>query len=81
MSDRIRVFVNERVVSVPSGAPASAAVTALDPALGEAVAAGRAYLTDGRGIRCDPSVPTLPGAIFRVIVSARRDADDADAHA
>jgi hypothetical protein len=74
------VFVNERMVRVPAPATALAAVRALDPALADLVAAGRARLTDGRGLPCDPDAPVAPGAILRAAVSARRPGEpDADA--
>jgi hypothetical protein len=47
------------------------AVHAADPALAERLRAGNAYLTDGRGIRLDPAAAVFPGAIIRVIRSAR----------
>jgi hypothetical protein len=70
----IRVYVNERAVDVPSGAVAGTAVGAFDPELGSAVAQGRAYLTDGRGIRLAADTPLTPGAILRVVRPARQPA-------
>lgn len=74
----IPVFVNERAVTVPAGTDARAAVRALDPALAErleaGLASGAAHVTDGRGIALDPAAPLAPGAIVRVVVSARRGA-------
>jgi len=74
MSDdeSISVFVNERRVRLSPGATALEAVRVLDAGLAQAVAAGRAYLTDGRGVRCVPEAPLSPGAILRVIRPARR---------
>lgn len=66
-----RVYVNERPVDLAAGAPASAAVAAADAELAAAVAAGRAYLTDGRGVRIAPDAPVVPGTILRVVRSAR----------
>jgi hypothetical protein len=37
-------------------------------------------VTDGRGIALDPGGPVYPGAILRVVVSARRRDEDPDAH-
>jgi hypothetical protein len=71
-TDGLTAFVNDRLVRVQPGADAMAAVAALDPALAERVRAGTAYLTDGRGIRCAPDAPLVPGAILRVVVPARR---------
>ena len=73
----IPVFINDRLVSVEPGGTAAAAVTVADPPLGRAVLEGRAYLTDGRGIRLEPDVPVGPGTIIRVIVSARQAPLDA----
>ncbi len=73
-----RVYVNERAVDLPAGESAAAAVRAADAALGEALADGRAYLTDGRGVRVSPDTIVEAGAILRVVRSPR--AGD-DAHA
>lgn len=67
----MRVYVNERAVEVPAGAPALTAVATLDGELGTAVADGRAYLTDGRGIRLATDVPLAAGAIVRVVRPAK----------
>jgi hypothetical protein len=71
----IRVFVNGGMVDLPAGAAVGEAVRLFDPTLGERVAAGAAYVTDGRGIEIDPSEPLASGAILRVVVRARRGAD------
>lgn len=78
MTGPMRAFVNEQPVSVPEGAPALVAVEALDPALAARVAAGEAYLTDGRGIRVAGDTRLAAGAILRVVITAR-GAPDADA--
>jgi len=82
VTELIRVYVNERAVDVPLGAVVSAAVTALDPGLGGAVAEGRAYVTDGRGIRLGAETRLVAGSILRVVrpakqPAAREDQDDA----
>jgi hypothetical protein len=79
-SDQLTVFVNERRVQVPLPATALSAVRAADPALVDALHAGRAYLTDGRGVPCPTDLALAPGAILRVVMSARR-ARESDAHA
>ena len=83
MSEPVLLFVNERPVRVAAGARALEAVTAFDPDLAARLSAGEAYLTDGRGIRLEPETPVFPGAILRVVVSARSAAQgkEADAHA
>jgi hypothetical protein len=74
--------VNERPVDVAPGSSAAAAVRAADAELGAAIAAGRAYLTDGRGIRITPDTPVAAGMILRVVRSARpgAPAGGGDAH-
>ncbi len=74
MSDGIRIFINEEAVVVVPGATIREAVVALDPALAAALGESRAYVTDGVGRRIDPGGSVEPGAIFRVVVSARRAA-------
>jgi hypothetical protein len=72
MSETIRVFVNAGAVDLPVGADVGAAVRLFDPALERQLAAGAAYVTDGRGIEVDTAVPLVAGAILRVVVRARR---------
>ena len=78
--ETVPVFVNGHCVRVPPGEPAAGAVALHDAALARQLAAGRAYVTDGRGIRLAPDAPVHAGAILRVVVSARREPDEADAH-
>ena len=68
----IRVFVNSGLVDVPAGSAVRDAVRRFDPALGNRVIAGTAYVTDGRGIEVDPDQVLASGAILRVVVRARR---------
>jgi hypothetical protein len=68
----MRVFVNAGPVDLPSGADVRAAVWEFDPELERQIAAGTAYVTDGRGIEIDPATPLEGGAILRVVVRARR---------
>lgn len=74
----IPVFVNDRMVQVSPGSTIAQAAALADPAHGSALSEGRAYLTDGRGIRCPADAAATAGAIIRVVVSARRG-EDADA--
>jgi hypothetical protein len=74
----IKVFVNGGVVDLPAGAAAGEAVRTFDATLAERMAAGGAYVTDGRGIELDPAEPLASGAILRVVLRARRG-PDADA--
>lgn len=79
MSEKIRIFVNGSGVDLPAGSTVSEAVRLTDPALLEKIAAGAAYVTDGRGIETDLSVPLASGAILRIVVRARAGSGDADA--
>jgi hypothetical protein len=72
MTDTIRVFVNAGPLDLPSGADVAQAVRLFDPALEGQIAAGSAYVTDGRGIEIDLTSPLAGGAILRVVVRARR---------
>ena len=54
--DSLRVYVNERGVSVPHGSVAVDAVRALFPDLAADVAAGRQRLTDSRGLPVEATV-------------------------
>lgn len=74
MMDGGRVFVNERPVSLLPGQTAGDAVRAFDPDLADALAGGRARLTDGVGRPVAPGDVLRPGAILRVALSARRTA-------
>jgi hypothetical protein len=77
----MRVFVNAVPVEVPLGADVRAAVRALDPALERRLAEGSAFVTDARGIEVAPDSGLAEGSILRVVVSARRAAEERDAHA
>jgi hypothetical protein len=78
--DRLPVFINgSRVLAAP-GDTVAGAVALHDPALADQVASGAAYVTDGRGIRIAETQTVHAGAILRVVVSSRRNKDEADAH-
>lgn len=69
----IRVFVNDRSVTVARGATVRDAVEAFDGALADLVGRGAAYVTDGVGRPVDGGEAVGEGgAILRVIVSARQ---------
>ena len=69
----IRIFVNDRAVSVARGATVRDAVAVLDRELGELLGSGAAYVTDGVGRPVDGGDPVGEGgAILRVVVSARK---------
>jgi hypothetical protein len=71
-AETIRVFVNSGVVDLPAGTDVAEAVRRFDPVLSERIAAGEAYVTDGRGIEVAGNEVLAGGAILRVIVRARR---------
>ena len=77
----MRVFVNGVPLEVDTGADVRAAVRALDAELEQKLAAGSAYVTDARGIEVTPDATLAQGSILRVVVSARRTAEERDAHA
>jgi hypothetical protein len=81
VSESIAVFVNEKAVRVAPDSSVADAVAIFDAALAQALAAGGAQATDGRGIALDPHAPVYSGAILRVFLSARRGRDESDAHA
>ena len=69
----MRVFVNERPVDVIRGATVRDAVRALDPGLAALLEGDAAYVTDARGLTVEAGEPVgEAGAVFRVVVSARR---------
>jgi hypothetical protein len=80
MTAPILLFVNDRPVRVPPEGTLGDAVAASDGGLAAKLREGAAYLTDGRGIRVEPSSPVFPGAIIRVVLSARASRNEADAH-
>lgn len=80
MSEPIPVFIDDSLVRLDPGATVADAVAALGGEAPAQLAAGSAYVTDGRGIRLPADAPLHAGAILRLVVSARRARDEADAH-
>jgi len=73
MAETLRVFINEKPVEVARGAAVRDAVARHDRALADLLASDAAYVTDGVGRRIDPADAVgEAGAVFRVIVTARR---------
>jgi len=69
----IRVFVNDRAVSVARGGTVRDAVAAFDRELADLLGSGAAQVTDGVGRPVDHGDPVGEGgAILRVVVSARQ---------
>jgi len=68
----LRVYVNERPLTLPAGSIVADAVALFDPAL----AAGTPPdVTDGRGIALALDAPLSGGAIVRVLRASRAAAD------
>lgn len=76
----MRVFVNAVPLEIARGADVRDAVRALDPGLEGKLERGAAYVTDARGIEVPPDAQLAEGSILRVVVSARRGAEERDAH-
>lgn len=73
MEDGLRIFVNETPVDVARGATVRDAVAALDRGLADLLAGDAAYVTDAVGRTVDAADPVgEAGAVFRVVVTARR---------
>lgn len=72
MSAPIRVYVNDRAVELPGGSTVVDAAHAADQDLAALLAQGAALATDGRGLPLGAGTVLRPGAIVRIIVSARR---------
>ena len=72
MNAAVRIFVDEHPVEALAGSTVGAAVSANEPDLAAALRDGRAYVTDGVGRPMAPDTPVFPGAIVRVVRSARR---------
>jgi hypothetical protein len=77
----MRVFVNAAPVDVAAGTDVRGAIRACDPALEASADAGAALVTDARGIEVPLDGLLEAGSILRVVVRARRPAQDTDAHA
>ena len=71
----MRVFINDKAVDVPRGARVRDAVAQADDGLARLLgSAGGAYVTDAAGRPIDEGDPVgEAGAVFRVVVSARRE--------
>jgi hypothetical protein len=74
----MRIFLNAAPLDVPAGSDVRAAVAAHNAELAAQVAAGAAFVTDGRGIELDGDAPLEAGSILRLVVRARRGAGDGD---
>ena len=76
MTDKVRIFVNERPVVVVGGSIVRDAVAIYDAELATAVENGSAYVTDGVGRRLDPTARVALGDILRVVGGGARRPDN-----
>lgn len=76
MTDKVRIFVNERPVVVVGGSIVRDAVAVYDAALATAIENGSAYVTDGVGRRLDLSARVALGDILRVVGGGARSTDN-----
>ena len=81
MSSGMRVFVNAAPVDVAPGTDVAGAIRAHDPELAARAESGSALVTDARGIELPLESRLAAGAIVRVVVRARRGAQEPDADA
>ncbi|MBM4188850.1 MAG: hypothetical protein FJ206_16215 [Gemmatimonadetes bacterium] len=69
----VPVFVNDRRVSAAATDTVLDLLAREDASWPEAISAGRALVTDGRGLPLDPAAAVSAGMIVRAVRSARRD--------
>lgn len=72
MTPLVRIYVDGQPLAVAPDATVGAAVSGHDPDLAAALREAKAYVTDGVGRPIDAGTTVFPGAIFRVVRSARR---------
>jgi hypothetical protein len=75
----MRVFVNAVPTEVEPGTDVAGALRAHDPELAARVAAGRARVTDARGIALADSARLAAGTILRVVPGVRWEPGRGDA--
>jgi hypothetical protein len=75
----LRVYVNERGCTLPSGASVRDALALALPELLPAADAGEALITDGRGLAVPLDQPLSGGMILRAARSSRRGSAEPDA--
>ena len=67
----MKIFINETPFDTAEGSTVRDAVTRFDPDLGRHLETGRAFVTDGVGRTLSADAAVFPGAIYRVVGSAR----------
>jgi hypothetical protein len=68
----LRVFLNERGLTLPAGALVRDAIRAGSPDLLPLLARGEAFVTDGCGLPVALDAPLSGGAILRAAATARQ---------
>lgn len=81
MTAPIRIYINGTPVDVAPGTDVRGALSAHDQALAAGYGAGRARVTDARGIEVAGDQHLSAGSILRVVTRAPRGEGDADADA
>jgi hypothetical protein len=77
MSEDVRVYVNERGISVPAGSTVLDAVRIAFPDDAADIEHGRSRLSDSRGLPTDEKQLAIPGSIFRVVAVRERSTETA----
>ena len=72
----IRVYVNERGISLPRGATVLDAVREFDATEGAALAEGKAKVTDSRGLALEAGAVINGGTIMRVLPVREKQTDE-----
>ena len=75
----VRIFINERPLTVPAGSTVSRALQLFDAAVASRVAAGTASVTDGRGLPLTAESALTAGAILRIVGAGPAGRAGADA--
>jgi hypothetical protein len=78
VTDKVRVFVNAKMMEFPAGSTVADAVRAIGQSIPDKMNDSAAFITDGRGIDLNPSETLVNGLIIRCGVRARTRSADAD---
>ena len=70
-SATVPIFINDGLVQVPVGSAVGEALASYLSQLAPELDTTTAVITDARGLPVDPRSPVAPGAIFRIVRSAR----------
>ncbi len=75
MSDTVRVYVNEKGVTVPASSVALDAVRLFSPESAVEIQNGAARLLDSRGLPIEADTNVHGGAIYRIVPVRNREAE------